>query len=98
MAVVEASSCGSDSTPSLGTSICHGWGPKKTRKKIKNVSGDSHAVVLGPHLEDETPTYGTSGRFSIEEYDNTRLKEDPRGLLTGRINPVGAGMEAGARI
>ena len=29
VAVVKASSYGSDSTPSLGTSICHGCGPKK---------------------------------------------------------------------
>ena len=34
-AVVRAGSCSSDSTPSLGTSICPGWGPKK-QNKIKN--------------------------------------------------------------
>ena len=34
VAVVQASSYSSDLTPSLGTSICHGCGPKKTRKKI----------------------------------------------------------------
>jgi len=33
--VVEASSYSSDSTPSLGTSICQEGGPKKTKKKIK---------------------------------------------------------------
>ena len=33
MAVVEAGSCSSDSTPSLGTSICRGCSPKKTNKK-----------------------------------------------------------------
>ena len=30
VAVAVASSCSSDSTASLGTSICHRWGPKKT--------------------------------------------------------------------
>ena len=33
MAVVQASSCSSNLTPSLETSMCHGCGPKK--KKIK---------------------------------------------------------------
>ena len=33
MAVVQTNSCSSNSTPSLGTSICHGCGPKKTKKK-----------------------------------------------------------------
>uniref|UniRef100_A0A8D1M9K0 Lipid-binding serum glycoprotein C-terminal domain-containing protein n=1 Tax=Sus scrofa TaxID=9823 RepID=A0A8D1M9K0_PIG len=33
VALVYASSCSSDSTPSLGTSICHKCGPKKTKKK-----------------------------------------------------------------
>ena len=31
MAVMQASSCSSDSTPSLGTSMCHGCGPKKKK-------------------------------------------------------------------
>ena len=37
VAMAVASSCSSDSTPSLGTSICHRWGPKKqkTNKKPK---------------------------------------------------------------
>ena len=35
MAVVWAGSCSSDSTPSLGTSICHGCGPKKEKKRKK---------------------------------------------------------------
>ena len=38
-----ANSCSSDSTPSLGTSICHGCGPKIPKnKKIKNWK-----IVLG---------------------------------------------------
>ena len=32
-AVVEASSCSSDSTPRLGTSICRGCGPIKKKKE-----------------------------------------------------------------
>ena len=31
VAVVQASSCNSAQTPSVGTSICHGCGPKKTK-------------------------------------------------------------------
>ena len=31
VAVAMAGSCTSDSTPSLGTSICHGCGPKKQK-------------------------------------------------------------------
>ena len=33
VAVVQAGSCSSDSPPSPGTSIWHGYGPKKTKKK-----------------------------------------------------------------
>ena len=33
VALVQASSCGSDLTPSLGTSICCRWGPTKRKKK-----------------------------------------------------------------
>ena len=32
VALVEAGSCSSDSTPSLGTSICHGSSPRKGKK------------------------------------------------------------------
>ena len=35
VAVVQAGSCGSDSAPSLETSICHWCGPKETKKKKK---------------------------------------------------------------
>ena len=35
-AVVQAKSCSSDSTSSLGTSICRRYGPKKKKKKKKN--------------------------------------------------------------
>ena len=37
MAVAQASSCSSDSSPSLGTSICCRWGCKK-KKKIKRIT------------------------------------------------------------
>ena len=33
--VAVANSYGSDLTPSLGTSMCHGYGPKKTKQKQK---------------------------------------------------------------
>ena len=46
MAVVWASSCTSDLTPSLGTSLCHGCGPKKQKsKKIRNEE-ESHLQTL----------------------------------------------------
>ena len=35
VAVTQAGSCSSDLTPSLGTSLCHGYGPKKRGKKKK---------------------------------------------------------------
>ena len=34
MAVVQAGSCSSDSTPNLGTSICHKYGHKKKKNRI----------------------------------------------------------------
>ena len=37
VAVVWVDSCSSDSTPSLGTSICHQWGPKKRQKEKEGV-------------------------------------------------------------
>ena len=33
VSVTVAGSCRSDLTPSLGTSVCHGCGPKKQKKK-----------------------------------------------------------------
>ena len=35
IAMVQADSCNSDSTPSLGTYICYRYGPKKQKKKEK---------------------------------------------------------------
>ena len=37
--VVEAGNYSSNSTPSLGTSICHRWGHEKTKKKKKKKNG-----------------------------------------------------------
>ena len=39
MAVAYARSCSSDLTPSLGTSICFGYGFKKTKKEKKKKGG-----------------------------------------------------------
>ena len=45
VAVVQAGSCSSDQTPSLGTSICRGCGPKETKNP-------SHSVpVLGADFQ-----------------------------------------------
>ena len=42
MAVAQAGSCSSDSTPNLETSMYHGYSPKKTKKKTT----DSHGPAL----------------------------------------------------
>ena len=39
MAVIEARGCSSNSTPSLGTTLCHRCGPKKTKINNNNVFG-----------------------------------------------------------
>ena len=36
VAVAVAGTCSSNSTPSLGTSICHLYGPRKTKRRLKN--------------------------------------------------------------
>ena len=46
VAVAEASRCSSDSTPSLGTSICRGCSPKKTQNK-KPLPVLSRTYLLG---------------------------------------------------
>ena len=47
VAVVQAGSCSSNLSPSLGTSICHEYGPKKTKKRVALVSGvqQSESVI-----------------------------------------------------
>ena len=60
VAVAVAGSYSSDSTPSLGTSICPGCGPQKTKKKKKkkkqnvSITGQGALKLLQriPHLED----------------------------------------------
>ena len=44
VAVAVAGSCNFDSTPSLGTSICHGLGPKMQKKKRKEYFTDLRKV------------------------------------------------------
>ena len=46
VAMVQASSYSSDSTPSLRISICHGCGPKKTKKKKKNANILSKQITI----------------------------------------------------
>ena len=57
-AVAQAGGYGSDWTPSLGTSICHGYGPKKKKRKKKyffnfriffNVCAASVFLLYSPH-------------------------------------------------
>ena len=48
-----ASGYSSDSTPSLGTSICRGYGPKKTRKEKKITPGTRQ---LGGNLLTKSPS------------------------------------------
>ena len=44
VAVVKAGSYVSDWTPSLGTSICHGWSPKKTNDKLNKYINKEEVV------------------------------------------------------
>ena len=60
VAVVQASRCSSDSTPSLGTSICCRCGPKKEKKRAKKESEegskDKTQKEVGPRgLESSEP-------------------------------------------
>ena len=56
VAVAWASSCSSDLTPSLGTSICHTCGPKK--KQTKNFNVVSYKLVtLGKLLPPSEPQF-----------------------------------------
>ena len=64
VAVVEASSCSSDSTPSLGTSICQGFSPNKPppQKKLTWMGFLCGSVGWGYHSYGAslTPNLGTS--------------------------------------
>ena len=57
MAVVQASSCSSDSAPSLGTSLCHGCGPKK--KKLIIVIRVLALILLLSNKEVKNPMYAS---------------------------------------
>ena len=48
VAVAQASSCSSDLTPSLGTYICCGCGPKKKKKKINLKKESMFPIVENP--------------------------------------------------
>jgi len=62
VAVVKASSCSSDSIPSLGTSICHRYGPKKTKKGREGGRKDPHKTrTPGDRLQ-------TNGRFAKDGF------------------------------
>ena len=56
-AMVWASSYRSDSTPSLGTSICCGYGPKKTKRQKKKC--DKRLVYEDKQLWTHCPNLGT---------------------------------------
>ena len=45
--MAQAGSCSSDSTPSLRTSICYEWGPKKRKKKYMYIYMKIVAVSEG---------------------------------------------------
>ena len=46
LAVAVASSSSSESTPNLGTSICHKCGPKKQKKKKKKKKDSTYCVYF----------------------------------------------------
>ena len=56
VAAVQASSCSSNSTPSLGTSICHRGGPKKQKLKKKKNKGKITRTQL-PGLPSEAESH-----------------------------------------
>ena len=65
MALLRASSCSSDLTPRLGTSICRTCGPKKKKKKKDARNNDSEA-------EDDCRTEETCNLFA----QDVRLKKN----------------------
>ena len=50
VAVVQASSCSLDWTPSLGSSICRGCGPKRTKDKKKKEKKGKKVFYLYSHI------------------------------------------------
>ena len=47
--VVQAGSYSADSTPGLGTSVCHGRDPKKQKKKKKAMAPQAEVQALGQY-------------------------------------------------
>ena len=69
--VAVASSCSSDRTPSLGTSVCHGGGPEKQKGKKKMTVGclfrhkaQRHRVTFSPPLAPLSRSDGRSQHLS----------------------------------
>ena len=55
MAVVQASGYSSDSTPSLGTSICHGCSPRKDKNKKIEKRGRKDTTAREDKCRSESP-------------------------------------------
>ena len=51
VAVVQAGSCSSDLNPSLGTSMCHRCGPKKTKTKQNKTKQKLSSISEGAIIE-----------------------------------------------
>ena len=91
VAVAKASGCSSDSTPSLGTSMCHGCGPKEQRKKAVTAAGGPSSMQLTAMAVGRRPQVLTA-------------QAPPRGCLSARTpqrltssrasEPRGAHLEA----
>ena len=102
VAVVQDGSYSSDLTPSLGTSICHGNGPRKGRKTKnkqtnKNTISEQNLSTLTqtsgyPRAISSSSTYGTSHAPSVKGkdigpgIDPQPLRPTPRGMTPPRLN------------
>ena len=71
VAVAQSGSCSSDLTPSLGTSICLGWGPKKEKKKKK----------ITMEVATAESSWARVTRKEIGIIKNRRQREFPGGLV-----------------
>ena len=63
--MVKASSCSSNSTPSLGTSICHECSPNKTKKINSQSSEESTKKSSCPSFCIDFPLYSQSKGFML---------------------------------
>ena len=75
----------SDSTPSLGTSICHGCGPKNTKKKKKKKKNEcAMQVSEGKALRaKEIAGSKAQGRAYVYRFSSTSTNK--KGLLNKRL-------------